>query len=107
MMCKVGEVVHVPLKDVDKAKADTGNLTRVIFQVDKTWSQARVAVKSGLLKFWCVLFWASVKSHIKFQRGVSPKITTSINQLNQEQIYQDDNYTLLSLRRTFDNKIDP
>jgi hypothetical protein len=43
---EVGEIVHFPLKDVDKAKVDTGNLTRVIVQVDKNHSQARVAVKS-------------------------------------------------------------
>ena len=48
-VCEVGEVVHVPLKDVDKAKVDTGNLTGVIVQVYKSRSQARVAVKSGLL----------------------------------------------------------
>jgi hypothetical protein len=53
-VCEVGEVVHVPLKDVDKAKVDTGNLTGVIVQVDKSRSQARVAVKSGLLKTWYV-----------------------------------------------------
>ncbi len=33
---------------------DTGNLTGVIVQVDKSSSQARVAVKSGLLKTWYV-----------------------------------------------------
>lgn len=44
-VCEVGEVVHVPLKDMDKAKVDTGNLTGVIVQVDKARSQARVAVK--------------------------------------------------------------
>ncbi len=46
-MCKVGEVVHVPRKDVDKAKVDTGNLTGVIVQVDKSHSHARVAVNLG------------------------------------------------------------
>jgi len=53
-LCEIGEVVHVPLKDMDKAKVDTGNLTGVIVQVDKGRSQARVAVKSGLLKSWYV-----------------------------------------------------
>ena len=53
-VCEVGEVVHVPLKDIDKAKVDTGNLTGVIVQVDKSRSQARVAVKSGMLKSWYV-----------------------------------------------------
>ena len=53
-MKNYGEVVHVPLKDMDKAKVDTGNLTGVIVQVDKTRSQSRVAVKTGLLKCWYV-----------------------------------------------------
>jgi len=53
-ICEVGEVVHVPLKDMDKTKVDTGNLTGVIVQVDKSRSQARVAVKTGLLKSWYV-----------------------------------------------------
>ena len=53
-ICEVGEVVHVTLKNEDKAKVDSGNLTGVIEKVDKTRSQARVAVKSGLLKSWYV-----------------------------------------------------
>ena len=47
-LCTVGEVVHVVLKDMDKAKVDIGNSTGVIGQVDKS----RVAVQSGLLKNW-------------------------------------------------------
>ena len=39
---------------MDKAKVDPGTLTGVIVQVDKGRSQARVAVKSGLLKSWYV-----------------------------------------------------
>ncbi len=47
----IGKVVHaVQLKDEDKAKVDSGNLTGVIVAIDKSCSQARVAVKSGLLK---------------------------------------------------------
>ena len=53
-ICEVGEVVHVALKNEDKAKVDSGNLTGVIEKVDKTRSQARVAVKLGLLKSWYV-----------------------------------------------------
>ena len=53
-ICKVGEIVHVPLKDVDKTKVDAGNLTGVIVKVDNNRSMARVAVKSGLLKNWYV-----------------------------------------------------
>jgi hypothetical protein len=53
-VCEIGEVVHVRLKDEDKAKVDSGNLTGVIVDIDKSRSQARVAVKSGLLKGWYV-----------------------------------------------------
>jgi hypothetical protein len=42
--CEVGEVVHVALKNEDKAKVDSGNLTGVIVKVDKTRSQACVVV---------------------------------------------------------------
>jgi hypothetical protein len=53
-VCEVGEVVHVTLKNEDKAKVDSGNLTGVIVKVDKTCCQVCVAVKSGLLKSWYV-----------------------------------------------------
>jgi hypothetical protein len=49
-----GVVVHVPLKDMDRTKVDSGNLMGVIVKVDKSRSMARVAVKSGLLKTWYV-----------------------------------------------------
>ena len=48
----VGVVVHVPLKDMDRTKVDSGNLLGVIVKVDKSRSMACVAVKSGLLKTW-------------------------------------------------------
>ena len=47
-------MIHVPLKDVDRTKVDLGNLLGIIVKVDKTKSQARVAVKGGLLKSWYV-----------------------------------------------------
>ena len=50
----VGTVIHVSLKDVDRTKVDSGNLLGIIVKVDKTKSQARVAVKGGLLKSWYV-----------------------------------------------------
>jgi len=53
-VCEVGEIVHVRLKNEDKAKVDSGNLTGVIVQVNKCRSQVRVAVKCGLLKSWYV-----------------------------------------------------
>ncbi len=51
-VCEVGEVVHVRLKNEDKAKVDSGYLTGVIVKVNKSRSQARVAVNCGLLKSW-------------------------------------------------------
>ncbi len=48
----VGEVVLVPLADVDKAKVDAQNLTGVIVNIDIHRMLARVVVKSGLLKQW-------------------------------------------------------
>ena len=49
---EVGEVVLVPLADVDKAKVDAQNLTGVIVKIDTNRMLARVVVKSGLLKQW-------------------------------------------------------
>ena len=39
-VCEISEVVHVRLKDEDKAKVDSGNLTGVIVAIDKSRSQA-------------------------------------------------------------------
>jgi hypothetical protein len=50
----VGTLVHVPLNDVNRTKVDSGNLVGIIVKVDKTRSQAHVAVKGGLLKSWYV-----------------------------------------------------
>ncbi len=49
---EVGEVVLVPLADVNKAKVDAQNLTGVIVKIDNNRMLARVVVKSGLLKQW-------------------------------------------------------
>ena len=49
---EVGEVVFVPLADVDKAKVDAQNLTGVIVENDTNRIMAQVVVKSGLLKQW-------------------------------------------------------
>ncbi len=49
---EVGEVVLVPLANVDKAKVDAQNLTGVIVKLDTNRMLARVVVKSGLLKQW-------------------------------------------------------
>jgi hypothetical protein len=48
----VGEVVRVPVVDVDKAKVDDGNLTGVIVKVNLPRMKARVVIKAGLLKPW-------------------------------------------------------
>ncbi len=52
MICVVGEIVHVPMKDMDRSKTDPASLTGVIVKVNNNKSSARVAVKSGLLKDW-------------------------------------------------------
>jgi hypothetical protein len=54
MICAVGEIVNVPLKDMDRSKTDPASLIGVIVKVNKGKSSARVAVKSGLLKDWYV-----------------------------------------------------
>ncbi len=53
-ICELGEVVHVALKNEDKAKVDAVNLTGVVVKVNKSRCQARVAVKAELLKSWYV-----------------------------------------------------
>jgi hypothetical protein len=50
---EVGEVVLMPLADVNKAKVDALNLTEVIVKIDTNRMLAQVVVKSGLLKQWC------------------------------------------------------
>jgi hypothetical protein len=47
---EVGEVILVPLANVDKAKVDAQNFTGVIVKIDTNRMLARVVVKSGLLK---------------------------------------------------------
>jgi hypothetical protein len=46
---EVGEVVLVPLHDVNKAKVDAQNLTGAIVKIDINRMFARVVVKTGLL----------------------------------------------------------
>jgi len=45
-VCEVREVVHVLLKDENKAKVDSGYLTGVIVKVDTSCSMTHVADKS-------------------------------------------------------------
>jgi hypothetical protein len=47
---EVGEVVLMPLANVDNAKVDAQNLTGVIVKIDTNRMLVRVVVKSGLLK---------------------------------------------------------
>ena len=46
---KPGDVVLVPLDDVDRTKVDGGNLCGVVVTIDKKKTTCRVAVKQGLL----------------------------------------------------------
>jgi hypothetical protein len=49
LVIKTGDVVLVPLDDVDRTKVDPGNLIGVVVSTDKKNSTCRVAVKQGLL----------------------------------------------------------
>ncbi len=49
---EVGEVVLVPLHDVNKAKVDAQNLSGVIVKIDINRMLAQVVVKTGPLKQW-------------------------------------------------------
>ena len=48
----IGEVVQVPVADVDKAKVDNHTLTGVIVQINHARFAVRVVVKAGLLQSW-------------------------------------------------------
>ncbi len=48
----VGEVVRVPVADVDKAKVNNSKLTGVIVKVNLPRMKAHVVVEAGLLKPW-------------------------------------------------------
>ena len=49
LLIKKGDVVLVPLDDVDRTKVDGGNLCGVVVSVNKLNSTCRVAVTQGLL----------------------------------------------------------
>ena len=46
----LGDIVLVPLDEVNSTKVDGGNLVRVIVSINKDKSTCRVAVKRGVLK---------------------------------------------------------
>ena len=48
----IGEVVRVPVADVNRAKVDNSNLTGEIVEINAVRMKARVVVKAGLLKPW-------------------------------------------------------
>jgi len=49
LLIKKGDVVLVPLDDVDRTKVDGGNLTGIVVSVNTLNSSCRVAVAQGLL----------------------------------------------------------
>ena len=49
LLIKKGDVVLVPLDDVDRTKVDGGNLSGVVVSINKLNSSCRVAVAQGLL----------------------------------------------------------
>ncbi len=48
----IGDLVRVPVADVDKAKVDSSNLTGVIVEMNAVRMKAWVVVTAGLLKPW-------------------------------------------------------
>jgi hypothetical protein len=64
----VGEVVQVPVADVDKAKVNNSNLTGVIVEVNLAKMKVSVVVKAGLLKPWY--------DYHKLSRVSGPEITS-------------------------------
>ena len=50
LVFKLGDVVLIPLDDVDRTKVDGANLAGVVVSMSKLKSTCRVAVKQGVLK---------------------------------------------------------
>jgi hypothetical protein len=51
---KLGDVVHIPLIQQDRAKIASGNLTGVVVKINDHYGMCQVAVKSGVLRPWYV-----------------------------------------------------
>ena len=50
----VGDVVHIPLVQQDRAKISSGNLTGVVVNINDHFGMCQVAVPSGVLRPWYV-----------------------------------------------------
>jgi hypothetical protein len=50
----VGDVVHIPLVQQDRAKNSSGNLTGVVVNINDHFGMCQVAVPSGVLRPWYV-----------------------------------------------------
>jgi phosphopantothenate synthetase len=72
-MIKTGDVVLMPLDDVDRTKVDGGNLIGVVVSTDKLNSTCRVAAKQGLLHrayvYHAVKAVAQTSNNIDFTRS--------------------------------------
>jgi hypothetical protein len=85
LLIKKGDVVLVPLDDVDRTKVDGGNLCGVVVSVNKLNSSCRVAVAQGLLH----------RAYVYHALKLLPKGSNDIDLNNLRDAY--DNY--LSLPR--------
>jgi len=61
----IGEVVRVPVADMDKAKVNNSNLTGVIVEINAVRMKARVVVKAGLLKPWYDTINSAMSEHLE------------------------------------------
>ena len=53
-LIKLGDVVHVPLVQQDRAKVDAPNLTAVVVNINNHFGVCQLAVKMGILRPWYV-----------------------------------------------------
>ena len=77
LLTKKGDVVLVPLDDVDRTKVDGGNLCGVVVSINKVNSSCRVAVAHGLLH----------RAYVYHKLKVLPKASNDIDLNNLRDAY--------------------
>ena len=78
LLIKQGDVVLVPLDDVDRTKVDGGNLCGVVVSVNKLNSSCRVAVAQGLLH----------RAYVYHSLKLLPKASNDIDLNNLRDAYE-------------------
>ncbi len=78
LLINKGDVVLVPLDDVDRTKVDGGNLCGVIVSINKVNSSCRVAVAQGLLH----------RAYVYHKLKLLPKASNDINLNNLRDAYK-------------------